>query len=55
MSSPFLSSAAAVAVLLIALSASAQQRELRVCADPDNMPFSKTELPRWSQRTSRHV
>ena len=50
MSSPFLSSAAAVVVLLIAVSASAQQRELRVCADPDNMPFSNIQQQGFENR-----
>ena len=41
MSSPFLSLVSKFAFLLVLASvASAQQRELRVCADPDNMPFS---------------
>ena len=55
MSSPFLSSAAAVAVLLIAVSASAQQRELRVCADPDNMPFSNIQQQGFENRIAKVV
>jgi mxaJ protein len=55
MSSPFLSSAAAVAMLLIAVSASAQQRELRVCADPDNMPFSNIQQQGFENRIAKVV
>jgi mxaJ protein len=51
MCSPFLNGAAATLVaLLISLSAAAQQRELRVCADPDNMPFSNTERQGFENR-----
>lgn len=44
MCSPFRSAlAASVIALLISISAAAQERELRVCADPDNMPFSNAK------------
>jgi mxaJ protein len=55
MYSPFLSSAAAVGVLLIAVSASAQPRELRVCADPDNMPFSNIQQQGFENQIAKLV
>src|SRR3954469_6113098 len=56
MCSPFLNGAAATLVaLLISLSAAAQQRELRVCADPDNMPFSNTERQGFENRIAKVV
>ena len=43
MCSPFLKPAAATIIsLMIAGSAAGQSRELRVCADPDNLPFSSS-------------
>lgn len=43
MYSPFLKLCAALTVLLFAVMAVGQNRELRVCADPNNMPFSNRE------------
>jgi mxaJ protein len=40
MSSPFLKAIAAVGMLLCGLAQSVAARELRVCADPNNLPFS---------------
>ncbi len=56
MCSPFLNSAAvAFAVLLICSAASAQEHELRVCADPDNMPFSNRQQQGFENRIAEVV
>ena len=44
--------AAAVAVLLFA-GAAAAKRELRVCADPDNLPFSKQKQEGFEDRIAK--
>jgi mxaJ protein len=44
MSSSFLRLSVSIAFLVCALGATAQTRELRVCADPNNMPFSNMKL-----------
>jgi len=44
MSSPFLRLAAiAIALIWMTTAVAAEKRELRVCADPDNMPFSNMQ------------
>lgn len=51
MCSPFLNPAVlALAVLLVSSNVSAQARELRVCADPDNMPFSNRQQQGFENR-----
>ena len=50
MSSPFLKVCAGAIVLVSALSAIAQSRELRVCADPNNMPFSNMKQAGFENR-----
>ena len=56
MFSPFLKPAAlATILLLIAGTASAQSRELRVCADPDNMPFSNIQQRGFENRIAELV
>jgi len=41
---------AALALLAFAGAASAAKRELRVCADPDNLPFSNRKLEGFENR-----
>src|SRR5437763_1694152 len=57
MSSPFLSSSFLRFALVLSLSGSmwAQTRELRVCADPDNMPFSNTREQGFENRIAEIV
>jgi mxaJ protein len=56
MSSPFLNSGVlAIAVLLISSTVSAQARELRVCADPENMPFSNRQHQGFENRIANVV
>jgi mxaJ protein len=43
MSLPFLRCCAGIIILFSAIVATAQTRELRVCADPNNLPFSNTK------------
>src|SRR5258708_509866 len=43
MSLPFLRCCAGIIILFSAIVATAQSRELRVCADPNNLPFSNTK------------
>jgi mxaJ protein len=51
MSSPSLNSGVvALAVVLVSAAACAQTRELRVCADPDNMPFSNRQQQGFENR-----
>jgi mxaJ protein len=47
MSSPFLKAVAAVA---LACAATAQAKELRVCADPDSMPYSRQDQSGFENR-----
>lgn len=42
MSSPFLSAAATAGIAALLLAAPAEARQLRVCADPDNLPYSNS-------------
>lgn len=44
MCSPFLRFFVSAIILISATGAAAQTRELRVCADPNNLPFSNTKL-----------
>jgi mxaJ protein len=56
MFSPFLKPAAlTLMLLLIAAVAFAQSRELRVCADPDNMPFSNVQQQGFENRIAEVV
>lgn len=56
MSSPFLKLVALTATLLLASGAAwAQTRDLRVCADPDNMPFSNTQRQGFENRIAELV
>jgi mxaJ protein len=56
MSLPFLRGAALTAALLIVSGAAwAQPRELRVCADPDNMPFSNMRHQGFENRIAEVV
>ena len=56
MFSPFLKPAALTVVfLVIAGAASGQSRELRVCADPDNMPFSNIQQRGFENRIAELV
>ena len=56
MFSPFLKPAAlATILLLIAGTASAQSRELRVCADPHNLPFSNIQQRGFENRIAELV
>ena len=56
MFSPFLKLAAVtIVLLLIAGSAAGQTRELRVCADPDNMPFSNIQQRGFENRIAELV
>ena len=56
MCSPFLKPAAATIIsLMIAGSAAGQSRELRVCADPDNMPFSNIQQRGFENRIAELV
>ena len=50
MSSPFLNSVVVTLAALLISSAAAQGRELRVCADPDNMPFSDRQQRGFENR-----
>jgi mxaJ protein len=50
MYSPFLRFFVISALLVSGLTATAQTRELRVCADPDNLPFSNTNLQGFENR-----
>ena len=53
---PFLKPAAlATILLLIAGVATAQSRELRLCADPDNMPFSNIQQRGFENRIAELV
>ena len=56
MFSPFLKPAALTVIcLVIAGAASGQSRELRVCADPDNMPFSNIQQRGFENRIAELV
>jgi mxaJ protein len=56
MCSPFLNSAVVVLTILLICSAlSAQEPELRVCADPDNMPFSNRQEQGFENRIANVV
>ena len=56
MFSPFLKPAAlTIFLLLIAGVASGQSRQLRVCADPDNMPFSNIQQRGFENRIAELV
>jgi mxaJ protein len=55
MCSPFLRFFASTILLVSAVGAAAQSRELRVCADPDNLPFSNTKLQGFENRIAAIV
>ena len=56
MFSPFLKPAALTVIfLVIAGGVSAQSRDLRVCADPDNMPFSDIQQRGFENRIAELV
>ena len=46
---------AALVLGLLAASASAQQQPLRVCADPDNLPYSHQDGSGFENRMARLV
>jgi mxaJ protein len=50
MYSPFLRFSISVTLLLAAIASVGQTRELRVCADPNNMPFSNMKLEGFENR-----
>ncbi|HEX6829526.1 MAG TPA: substrate-binding domain-containing protein [Burkholderiales bacterium] len=45
----------ALALLVIAAEAAAQERELRVCADPDNLPFSNERLEGFENKIAKLI
>jgi mxaJ protein len=50
MCSPFRKFTSALVILISVTGASAQARDLRVCADPDNMPFSSRQQTGFENR-----
>lgn len=55
MSSPFRNGAALALTLLLTLTGLAETRQLRVCADPNNMPFSNQEQQGFENRIAEIV
>jgi mxaJ protein len=55
MSSPFLKLFVGVLLLTLGVRVSAQTRELRVCADPNNMPFSSRDRTGFENRIAALV
>ncbi len=55
MYSPCLKLFVGLSVLLVAVGTSAQTRDLRVCADPDNMPFSSRAQTGFENRIAAMV
>jgi mxaJ protein len=55
MCSPFLRLFAVVSIMFSAIAAMGQMRELRVCADPNNMPFSNMKQQGFENRIAALV
>jgi mxaJ protein len=55
MSSRFLKNAAAFVLVSLSMAAAGQTRELRVCADPNNMPFSDMKQEGFENRIAALV